>query len=335
MSQKQNRNTRQKPVDDKKRKPARNQGQRQDDKPKNREARGQDQGHEARRDQKHEPRRDRKHEARQDQKREPKRDRKHGQKPDQIQEQNENQDYIIGKNPVIEALKSERDINKILIAEGSQSGQMQQVIGMAKEANVIVQFVPKKKIDQLADGNHQGVIAQVAAYEYAEIDDLFALAEKKNEAPFFLLLDEIEDPHNLGSIMRTADASGAHGIIIPKRRAVGLTATVAKLSTGAIEYIPVARVTNMAQTIDELKERGVWIAGTDASAKQDFRQMDGTLPLGLVIGSEGKGMGRLIRDKCDFLLSLPMVGHVTSLNASVAAALLMYEVHRKRKPLGE
>lgn len=316
---KQNRNNRQKPVDDKKQKPGRNQGQSQDDKPKNRSARGQDQKHEPRRDQKHEPRRD----------------QKHGQKPEQLQEQNENQDYIIGKNPVIEALKSERDINKILIAEGSQSGQMQQVIGMAKEANVIVQFVPKKKIDQLADGNHQGVIAQVAAYEYAEIDDLFAAAEKKNEAPFFLLLDEIEDPHNLGSIMRTADASGVHGIIIPKRRAVGLTTTVAKLSTGAIEYIPVARVTNMAQTIDELKDRGVWIAGTDASAKQDFRQIDGTLPLGLVIGSEGKGMGRLIRDKCDFLLSLPMVGHVTSLNASVAAALLMYEVHRKRHPLGE
>ncbi|GAM14833.1 23S rRNA (guanosine-2'-O-) -methyltransferase rlmB [Mesobacillus selenatarsenatis SF-1] len=335
MSQKQSRNNSEKPVADKKRKPARNQDQRQDDKPKNRPARGQDQKHEARRDQKHEQRRDLKNEQRRDRKHEPRRDQKHGQKPDQLQEQNENQDYIIGKNPVIEALKSERDINKILIAEGSQSGQMQQVIGMAKEANVIVQFVPKKKIDHLADGNHQGVIAQVAAYEYAEIDDLFAAAEKKNEAPFFLLLDEIEDPHNLGSIMRTADASGAHGIIIPKRRAVGLTTTVAKLSTGAIEYIPVARVTNMAQTIDELKERGVWIAGTDASAKQDFRQIDGTLPLGLVIGSEGKGMGRLIRDKCDFLLSLPMVGHVTSLNASVAAALLMYEVHRKRHPLGE
>jgi len=324
---KQSRNNRQKPVDDNKRKPVRNKAQRQDEKPNNRPARGKDQKHEARQDRKHEAGRDRKHESRRDQRQE--------QKPDQVRDQNENQDYIIGKNPVIEALKSERDINKILIAEGSQSGQMQQVIGMAKEANVIVQFVPKKKIDQLADGNHQGVIAQVAAYEYAEIDDLFALAEKKNEAPFFLLLDEIEDPHNLGSIMRTADASGAHGIIIPKRRAVGLTATVAKLSTGAIEYIPVARVTNMAQTIDELKERGVWIAGTDASAKQDFRQIDGTLPLGLVIGSEGKGMGRLIRDKCDFLLSLPMVGHVTSLNASVAAALLMYEVHRKRQPLGE
>lgn len=244
-----------------------------------------------------------------------------------------NQDYIIGKNPVIEALKSERDVNKILIAEGSQKGQMQQVIGLAKEHNVLVQFVPKKKIDQLVEGNHQGVVAQVAAYQYAEIDDLFAAAEKKNEAPFFILLDEIEDPHNLGSIMRTADAVGAHGILIPKRRAVGLTATVAKASTGAIEYIPVVRVTNMARTIDELKERGVWIAGTDAKGKEDFRSFDGTMPLGLVIGSEGKGMGRLIRDKCDFLISLPMKGHVTSLNASVAASLLMYEVFRKRYPL--
>lgn len=248
--------------------------------------------------------------------------------------QDQDQDYIIGKNPVIEALKSDRDVNKILIAEGSQKGQMQQVIGLAKERNVLVQFVPKKKIDGLVEGNHQGVIAQVAAYQYAEIDDLFSVAEKRNEAPFFILLDEIEDPHNLGSIMRTADAVGAHGIIIPKRRAVGLTSTVAKASTGAIEYIPVVRVTNMARTIDELKERGVWIAGTDAKGKEDFRTFDGTMPLGLVIGSEGKGMGRLIRDKCDFLIRLPMKGQVTSLNASVAAALLMYEVFRKRYPLG-
>lgn len=245
----------------------------------------------------------------------------------------ENQDYIIGKNPVMEALRSERDINKILIAESSQRGQMQQLIQLAKEAHVIVQFVPKKKIDQISDENHQGVLAYVAAYQYAEMDDLFAAAEKKNEPPFFLLLDEIEDPHNLGSIMRTADAVGAHGIIIPKRRAVGLTATVAKASTGAIEHIPVVRVTNMARTIDELKERGVWIAGTDASGKQDYRQLDGTMPLGLVIGSEGKGMGRLVRDKCDFLINLPMAGKVTSLNASVAAALLMYEVYRRRHPL--
>lgn len=243
------------------------------------------------------------------------------------------EEYIVGKNPVIEALKSNRDINKILIAEGSQRGQMQQITQLAKESNVIVQFVPKKKIDQLTDTNHQGVLAYVAAYQYAELDDLFKAAEKKNETPFFLLLDEIEDPHNLGSIMRTADAVGAHGIIIPKRRAVGLTATVAKSSTGAIEYVPVARVTNMARTIDELKERGIWIAGTDASGSQDYRHFDGTLPLGLVIGSEGKGMGRLIRDKCDFLINLPMAGKVTSLNASVAAALLMYEVYRKRHPL--
>ena len=245
------------------------------------------------------------------------------------------EEYIGGKNPIIEALKSHRDINKILIAEGSQRGQMQQVIGLAKEANVIVQFVPKKKLDQMYEGSHQGVIAQVAAYEYAELDDLFAVAEKRAEAPFFLVLDEIEDPHNLGSIMRTADASGAHGIIIPKRRAVGLTATVAKASTGAIEHIPVVRVTNLSRTIDELKERGVWVAGTDASGKEDYRAFDGTMPLALVIGSEGKGMGRIVREKCDFLLRLPMVGKVTSLNASVAASLLMYEVYRKRHPLGQ
>ncbi|MEH7108925.1 MULTISPECIES: 23S rRNA (guanosine(2251)-2'-O)-methyltransferase RlmB [Bacillaceae] len=243
------------------------------------------------------------------------------------------QEYIIGKNPVMEAIKSERDINKILIAEGSQRGQMQQLIHLAKEANVLVQFVPKKKLDQITDQNHQGVLAYIAAYQYAELDDLFKAAEQKNEPPFFLILDEIEDPHNLGSIMRTADSVGAHGIIIPKRRAVGLTATVAKASTGAIEYIPVVRVTNLAQTIDELKDRGVWIAGTDASGKDDYRRLDGTIPLGLVIGSEGKGMGRLIRDKCDFLIHIPMAGKVTSLNASVAAALLMYEVYRKRNPL--
>lgn len=244
-----------------------------------------------------------------------------------------NQEYIIGKNPVIEALRSNRDINKILVAEGSQRGQMQQITQLAKEAHVVVQFVPKKKIDQVTDGNHQGVLAYIAAYQYAELDDLFTAAEKKGEPPFFLLLDEIEDPHNLGSVMRTADAVGAHGIIIPKRRAVGLTATVAKASTGAIEYIPVVRVTNMARTIDELKDRGVWIAGTDATGSVDYRRMEGEIPLGLVIGSEGKGMGRLIKEKCDFLIHLPMAGKVSSLNASVAAAILMYEIYRKRHPL--
>ncbi|MCR8850813.1 23S rRNA (guanosine(2251)-2'-O)-methyltransferase RlmB [Rossellomorea sp. SC111] len=244
-------------------------------------------------------------------------------------------DFIGGRNPVIEALKSGRDINKIWIAEGSQKGSIQQIVGLAKESNVMVQYVPKKKIEQMVSENHQGVVASVAAYQYAELDDLFHKAEQKGEDPFILILDELEDPHNLGSIMRTADAAGAHGIIIPKRRAVGLTSTVAKASTGAIEHIPVARVTNLSRAVDELKERGVWVAGTDAKGKQDFRQLDGTLPIGLIIGSEGKGMSRILRDKCDFLVQLPMIGHVTSLNASVAASILMYEVYRKRHPLGE
>jgi 23S rRNA (guanosine2251-2'-O)-methyltransferase len=244
-------------------------------------------------------------------------------------------DFIGGRNPVMEALKSGRDINKIWIAEGSQKGSIQQIVGLAKELNVMVQYVPKKKIEQMVSENHQGVVASVAAYQYAEIDDLFHRAEQKGEDPFILILDELEDPHNLGSIMRTADAAGAHGIIIPKRRAVGLTSTVAKASTGAIEHIPVARVTNLSRAVDELKERGVWVTGTDAKGKQDFRQLDGTLPIGLIIGSEGKGMSRILRDKCDFLVQLPMIGHVTSLNASVAASILMYEVYRKRHPLGE
>lgn len=244
-------------------------------------------------------------------------------------------DYIIGRNPVIEVLKSSRDINKIWVAENSLKGQAQQIIELAKDRGITINFVPKKKIDQMVEGNHQGVVAQVAAYEYVHIDDILKVAEKREEMPFLLLLDEIEDPHNLGSIMRTADAVGAHGIVIPKRRAVGLTATVAKSSTGAIEHIPVARVTNMARTIEELKEKGVWIIGTDASAKDDYRNLDGNMPLALIIGSEGKGIGRLVKEKCDFLIKMPMVGHVTSLNASVAGSLLMYEVFRKRHPLGE
>ncbi|MFB1083219.1 23S rRNA (guanosine(2251)-2'-O)-methyltransferase RlmB [Jeotgalibacillus sp. JSM ZJ347] len=243
------------------------------------------------------------------------------------------EEFIGGKNPVLEALRAGREINKIWIGEGSQKGQMQQVIQLAKEANVLVQFVPKKKIDQLMDGQHQGVVASIAAYEYAEMDDVFALAEKKGEDPFILILDELEDPHNLGSIMRTADAVGVHGIIIPKRRAVGLTATVAKASTGAIEHVPVVRVTNLSRTLDELKDKGLWIAGTDTKGSEDYRRFDGTMPVGLIIGSEGKGMSRILRDKCDFLIHLPMSGHVTSLNASVAASILMYEIYRRRHPL--
>lgn len=241
-------------------------------------------------------------------------------------------EWIAGRNSVIEALKSGREVHKVLIAEGSRRGQMQVIMNLAKKKKVIVQYVPRQKISRMTDENHQGIIAQVAAYKYADIEDLFQRAADRNEQPFFLILDELEDPHNLGSILRTADAAGVHGVIIPKRRAVGLTATVAKLSTGAIEHVPVTRVTNLARTIDELKERGVWIYGTDMVGSEDYRTTDASLPLAIVIGSEGKGIGRLIKEKCDFLIHLPMLGHVTSLNASVAAALLMYEVLRKRKP---
>lgn len=244
------------------------------------------------------------------------------------------QEYIIGRNPVMEAIRSGRDINKIWISEGANKGQIHKLIELANENKVLIQTAPNKKLDSMVEGNHQGVVASVAAYEYAELDDLFTLAEKRNEQPFFLILDEIEDPHNLGSIMRTADAVGAHGIIIPKRRAVGLTAAVAKSSTGAIEYIPVARVTNLARTVEDLKQRGLWIVGTDAKGADDYRNLDGNMSLGLIIGSEGKGMSRILKEKCDFLIKLPMVGKVTSLNASVAASLLMYEVYRKRNPLG-
>ncbi|MFC4411839.1 23S rRNA (guanosine(2251)-2'-O)-methyltransferase RlmB [Chungangia koreensis] len=244
-------------------------------------------------------------------------------------------EIIAGKNPVLEALRSGRDMNKVWIAEGIQKNSVSEIVKLAKENGIIVQFVPKKKLDQLTDVNHQGVAASIAAYRYAELDELFERASERKEDPFFIILDELEDPHNLGSIMRTADATGVHGIIIPKRRSVGLTGVVAKASTGAIEHIPVVRVNNLAQTVEDLKKRGVWIAGTDAKGSADYRHMDATLPLAIIIGSEGKGMARLLKEKCDFLYNLPMLGHVTSLNASVAAALLMYEVVRKRRPLSQ
>lgn len=242
-------------------------------------------------------------------------------------------ELVGGRNPVAEALRSGRTLNKIWIGEGVNKKSIHAILTMAKEANVIVQTVPKQKLDALIDVNHQGIVASVAAYEYAELDDLFDRATERGEDPFFLILDELEDPHNLGSILRTADASGVHGVIIPKRRSVGLTAVVAKASTGAIEHIPVVRVTNLSQTVEELKKRHVWIAGTDAKASSDYRVLDATLPLAIIIGSEGKGMSRILRDACDFLYYLPMRGQVTSLNASVAASLLMYEVMRKRLPL--
>ncbi|MGX4667736.1 23S rRNA (guanosine(2251)-2'-O)-methyltransferase RlmB [Cerasibacillus sp. JNUCC 74] len=244
-------------------------------------------------------------------------------------------ELIIGKNPVIEALKSGRSVNKVFVSEHLNANAQAKIYQLGKKAGTVVQKVPKQKIDQLTGGNHQGVVAYVAPYDYASLDELFQRAEQKDEAPFLLILDELEDPHNLGSILRTADAVGAHGVIIPKRRSVGLTATVAKTAAGALEHVPVARVTNIANTIDELKERHIWVVGTEANAKEDYRQLEGTLPLAIVIGNEGKGMSRLVRKKCDWTVRLPMKGKVSSLNASVACSLLLYEVYRKRYPYGE
>lgn len=244
------------------------------------------------------------------------------------------QELIIGKNPVIEALNAGRSVNKVLLSEQLNAGAQGKLIQLGKTAGTIVQKVPKNKLDQLANGNHQGVIAYVASYQYASLEDLFNRAVERNEDPFFIILDELEDPHNLGSILRTADATGVHGVIIPKRRSVGLTATVAKTAAGAIEHVPVVRVTNISDTISELKERNVWIVGTEGNATEDYRVLEGTLPIALVIGNEGKGMSRLTAKKCDWTVSLPMQGNIESLNASVACSLLLYEVYRRRHPVG-
>ncbi|MCC5910795.1 MAG: 23S rRNA (guanosine(2251)-2'-O)-methyltransferase RlmB [Clostridiaceae bacterium] len=241
-------------------------------------------------------------------------------------------DKIEGRNPVIEAIKSGREIDKILVAKGTKEGSINKIIGMAKDSGIMLQYVERQKLNEVAESNnHQGVVALVAAYKYSELEDILAIAKQKNEEPFVLILDEIMDPHNLGSIMRTADAVGAHGVVIPKRRSVGLTATVAKTSAGAIEYVPVAKVSNIAQTIDKLKQEGLWVMGADMSGEEDYFDRDLTGSIALVIGSEGKGISRLIKEKCDFLVKIPMAGRVTSLNASVAAATLMFEIVRQRK----
>ncbi|MBQ7232220.1 MAG: 23S rRNA (guanosine(2251)-2'-O)-methyltransferase RlmB [Bacillales bacterium] len=239
---------------------------------------------------------------------------------------------IGGKNPVIETLKSDRSVHKIWVADGMKPSALQSIVSLAKKKNVLIQRVPKRKLDDMKIENHQGVVAQIAAYKYSTLDDLFLQAEQRNEMPFFLILDEVEDPHNLGSILRTADCVGVHGIIIPKHRAVGLTHTVAKASTGAIEHVPVVRVTNIAQTLKVLKDAGLWIIAADLQNSRDYRELEANFPLALVIGSEGKGISRIVSKSCDFIYRLPMVGQVTSLNASVAAALFLYEIYRKRYP---
>ena len=239
---------------------------------------------------------------------------------------------IGGKNPVIETLKSDRSVHKIWVADGMKPSALQSIVSLAKKKNILIQRVPKRKLDDMKIENHQGVVAQIAAYKYSTLDDLFLQAEQRNEMPFFLILDEIEDPHNLGSILRTADCVGVHGIIIPKHRAVGLTHTVAKASTGAIEHVPVVRVTNIAQTLKVLKDAGLWIIAADLQNSRDYRELEANFPLALVIGSEGKGISRIVSKSCDFIYRLPMVGQATSLNASVAAALFLYEIYRKRYP---
>ncbi len=236
------------------------------------------------------------------------------------------EDKIIGRNPVMEAIRSEREIDKILIKKGSYEGSLVPIIKKAKQNGIIIQEVERQKLDALAEGgNHQGIIAFCAAHEYASVEDILS----RSENPFVIICDKICDPHNLGSILRTANCVGADGVIIPKRSGVGLTGVVAKTSAGAVEYTPVAKVTNIAQTIDKLKENGLWIAGADMDGEEMY-SANLTGGIGLVIGNEGEGISRLVKEKCDFLVKIPMFGEINSLNASVAAAVLMYEASRQR-----
>ncbi|MFT4146088.1 MAG: 23S rRNA (guanosine(2251)-2'-O)-methyltransferase RlmB [Mobilitalea sp.] len=237
---------------------------------------------------------------------------------------------IEGRNAVMEAFRGGKTIDRLFVLDGCQDGPVKSIIREAKKTNCIISFVKKERLDQLSETQkHQGVIAYAAAYEYAEIEDILKAAEEKQEPPFIVLLDSIEDPHNLGAIIRTAHQAGAHGVIIPKRRAVGLTATVAKVSAGAINYLPVAKVTNLAVTIEELKEKGLWFVCADMEGEVMYKQnLKG--PIGLVIGGEGEGVGRLIKEKCDYIAKIPMFGKVDSLNASVAMGVLAYEIVRQR-----
>lgn len=237
---------------------------------------------------------------------------------------------IEGRNAVIEAFRSGKCIDKLFILDGCQDGPIQTIKREAKKHDTQIKFVEKSRLDQLSEtGKHQGVIAYMAAYEYADIEDIFDLAKQKEEPPFVFILDNIEDPHNLGAIIRTANQAGAHGVIIPKNRAVGLTATVAKASAGALNYTPVVKVTNIAKTIEELKERGIWFVCADMDGEIMYK-LDLKGPIGLVIGSEGDGVGRLVKEKCDFVATIPMKGDIDSLNASVAAGILAYEIVRQR-----
>jgi 23S rRNA (guanosine2251-2'-O)-methyltransferase len=241
-----------------------------------------------------------------------------------------NDEIVYGKNPVLELLKSGNPVNKVLFLAEGPSGRNQEIISLLHHRGIPYQFVDRQTLDRLTNRErHQGMLAYVAAREYAGIEDILALAEERQEEPFILVLDEIEDPHNLGALLRTVDAVGAHGVIIPKRRSVALTATVAKTSAGAVEHVLVARVSNLVQTLQELKKKGCWVSGAEAGGKNAF-EADLTGARVIVIGSEGKGISRLLRENCDEIVSLPMKGKVTSLNASVAGSVMLYEVLRQR-----
>lgn len=242
------------------------------------------------------------------------------------------EEFIAGRNSVLEALKSGRPINKIMLLKGERQGSLGQLVALAREKGLVVQEVEKAKLESLADGmKHQGVVASVAPVDYVEVEDILAIARDHNEAPFIVLLDGLEDPHNVGAILRTADAAGVHGVLMPKRRSCPLSGTVAKTSAGAIEYVPVARTGNVVQTINQLKQLGLWIVGADMEGSQDYFDADLGGPVALIIGGEGKGLGRLVKESCDFLVKIPMLGKISSLNASVACSLLMYEVLRQRR----
>ena len=242
------------------------------------------------------------------------------------------EDKIEGRNSVLEALKSDRTINKILVAKGDKEGSIKKIVALAKEKKVVLQEVLKQKLDEISDTKaHQGVVAFVSPIRYVEVCDILDEAKRKGEEPFIIILDEIEDPHNFGAILRTANAVGAHGVIIPKRRAVAVSAIVSKASAGAVEYVKVARVSNIVNAIEYLKKNGVWVYGIEASGDSRFYETDLKGAVALVIGSEGKGIGKLVTSKCDFLLSIPMKGEITSLNASVAGSVVMYEVLKQRE----
>lgn len=237
---------------------------------------------------------------------------------------------IEGRNAVLEAFRAGKTIDKLFVFDGCQDGPVRTILREAKKTDCIVNFVKKERLDQMSEtGKHQGVIAYAAAYEYGTVEEMLERAKEKNEQPFLILLDNIEDPHNLGSIIRTANQVGAHGVIIPKRRAVGLTATVAKASAGAINYTPVAKVTNLVKTMDELKKQGMWFVCGDMGGDSMY-SLDLTGPMGVVIGNEGEGVSRLVKENCDFVATIPMFGDIDSLNASVAMGVLSYEIVRQR-----